>query len=142
MTLTYYLVLGLLSLLSIALAIPVHENDDTNSVGQHLGRAGLWLFGGLAGIGMAIGCISYGTSWLHRFKSLQAEFAANTTAWDAEQARKEQEHKKHMEALDMILDVAKNYTDSVGKPPKEFDPFVVIKEMQDNVEDAKIKPET
>jgi hypothetical protein len=142
MTPAYYLVLALVSLLSITLAIPIHENDDTNSVGQHLGRAGLWLFGGLAGIGMAIGCISYGTSWLHRFRYMQAEFAANTTAWDAEQARKEQKHKKHMEALDIILDVAKNYTKSVGKTPREFDPFVVIKEMQDNVEDAKIKAET
>jgi hypothetical protein len=62
MTPAYYLVLVLVSLLSITLAIPIHENDDTNSVGQHLGRAGLWLFGGLAGIGMAIGSISYGTS--------------------------------------------------------------------------------
>jgi len=91
---------------------------------------------------MAMGCITYGTSWLHRFKSMQAEFAANTTTWDAEQARKEQEHEKHMEALDIILDVAKNYTESVGKISKEFDPFEVIKEMQDDVEHAKIKAET
>ena len=141
MTPAYYILL-LLSLLTIALGIPVPEDDETNSVGQHLGHAGLWLFGGLAGIGMAMGCITYGTSWLHRFKSMQAEFAANTTTWDAEQARKEQEHEKHMEALDIILDVAKNYTESVGKISKEFDPFEVIKEMQDDVEDAKIKAET
>src|SRR5271170_6815342 len=141
MTPAYYLVLVLVSLLSITLAIPIHGNDDTNSVGQHLGRAGLWLFGGLAGIGMAMGCITYGTSWLHRFKSMQAEFAGNMTAWDAEQARKEQEHKKQMEALDIVLDVAKNYTESVGQTPKEFDPFAVIQEMQDNMEDAKIEAE-
>ena len=67
---------------------------------------------------------------------MQAEHEGNMTMWDATQARKEQEHQKLMEALDIILDVTRNYTENVGKERTEYDPFVIPKDIEVEVQDA------
>jgi hypothetical protein len=125
---------------TIALPIPENGENQNKSLGQHLGRAGLLVLtvGGLIGLG--IGGVTYGTNWWHRFKLMQAEQAGNKTIWDADKARKEAEHQKNMEALDIILDVAKNYTDTIGIEKTEFDPLAIAKNMEQDVNDAQINP--
>ena len=85
------------------------------------------MLGGLAGIGIAIGGITYGTNWWHRFTSVQIELARNAAAWDAERVNKEQKHKKHLDALDIILGVSRNYTDGRRKS-KTSGPLVGLRE--------------
>jgi hypothetical protein len=140
MTSRYSFLLLFLSILTITIAVPLPDGktQSTDSVAQHIGRAGLWALGGLAAIGLSLGSITYGTNWWHRFKTLQAEFDGNKMAWDATQARKEQEHQKKMEALDVILDVVKNYTDTVGLVKTEFGPFAIADDLEAGIEDAKV----
>ena len=132
--------LVILSIVATIIAIPLPDEEPENkrSLGQHLGQVGFWMFGGLAMIGMAIGGVTYGTNWWHRFKSMQAEHEGNRTAWEAARSQKEQEHLKNMEALDIILDVTRNYTDTVGKEKAEFDPVSITKELESEVQDAQI----
>ena len=139
MTPRYLLLLVCLFIAATTIAIPIpdKENVDRNSLGQHIGRAGLWVLGGAAVISMIIGSITYGTNWWHRFKVIKGEHEWNMTLWNATQARKEQEHQKIMEALDIILDVVKNYTDSIGKETTEFDPFAIADEMEAGVKEAR-----
>jgi hypothetical protein len=141
---TQFLVVALVCCLvatTIALPIPENGENQNNSVGQHLGRAGLLVLTVAGLIGLGIGGITYGTNWWHRFKLMQAEQAGNRTIWDAEKARKEAEHQKSMEALDIILDVAKNYTDTIGIEKTEFDPLAIAKDMEKDVKDAQINAE-
>jgi hypothetical protein len=123
MTSKQLLLLLFLSILATTLALPLpnDQNLNSNSLAQHLGQVGLWILGGATAIGLALGSVTYGTNWWHRFKFLQAEHLGNMTLWNATQARKEQVHQKNMEALDIILEVARNYTDSMGKET-EFNP--------------------
>jgi hypothetical protein len=126
---------------TIALPIPDEGRNGNNSVGQQLGRAGLLALTVAGLLGLGIGGITYGTNWWHRFKLMQAEHAGNMTLWEAEKERKNGEHQKNMEALDIVLEVAKNYTDTIGKEKTEFDPFAIAKEMEQDVKDAQVNPE-
>jgi hypothetical protein len=121
-----------------------------NSLTQHLGRAGLLVLT-LSGIlGLAAGGITYGTHWLHRYKSLTATEEGNMTLWRAEQERRDVEHRKKMEGLDIILDVVRNYTEDLGREREEregrekggFDPFLLVGEVERGVEEAQIKEGT
>jgi hypothetical protein len=137
MTPRYLLLLFLFCFVAITIAIPVADREpETESLGQYLGQAVLCIFGGLAMIGSTIGSLTYGTNWWHRFKSMQAKHEENMTIWDAKQARKEQRHQKQMEALDIILDVTRNYTKKVGKERIEYDPFLITKDMEVEAQDA------
>ena len=62
-----FLVLSVIVASTIALPIPEEERNP-NSLGQHLGRAGLLVLGAGALIGMGIGVVTYATNWWHRFK--------------------------------------------------------------------------
>lgn len=137
--------LGLLLICSIvvttiALPVPEEETNENTSVGQHLGRAGLLALTVAGLLGLGIGGITYGTNWWHRFKLMQGEQAGNRTLWEAEKERKDGEHQKNMEALDIILEVAKNYTDTIGKEKTEFDPFAIAKDMEQEVKDIQVNP--
>jgi hypothetical protein len=137
MTPRYLLLSFLFCLITITIAIPVPNGEHgTKSVGQQLGQVGLWVFGGLAMIGWAIGSVTYGTNWWHRFKTIQAEHEGSMTIWDATQAQKEQDHRKHVEALDIILDVTRNYTENVGKKRIEYNPFVIAKDVEAEAQDT------
>jgi hypothetical protein len=101
---------------AITLALPTPENDDnSNSLGQHLGRTGLWVLASAAIASLAFGSISYGTNWWHRFKLMQADHEGNMTSWKAMQGRKERHHQKQLQGLDVILEVARNFTEAMGK---------------------------
>jgi len=116
MTPRYFVSLFLLSIIGTTIVIPVPDGEqETKNLTQHLGQVSIWISGGLAMIALIMGSVTYGTIWWHRFKSMQTEHEVNMTIWDATQAQKEQEHQKHMEALDIILDVTRNYTENVGK---------------------------
>src|SRR5271154_6416505 len=137
----YFLVLLSLSILT-TLALPVADDAPPNrSLGQHLGQVGLWIFGGLGAIAMAIGTITYGTNWFHRFKTMQAELQQNMTTWNTTQLHKDQEHLKHMEALDIILDVTHSYSDNLGKEKTEFDPLEVADTIEEEIKQAQDKLE-
>jgi hypothetical protein len=136
--------LGLAFICSIVvatIALPIPDERGNESVGQHLGRVGLLslTFAGLLGLG--IGGITYGTNWWHRFKLMQAEQAGNTTLWEVEKEHKIGEHEKNMKALDIVLKVAKNYTDTIGKEKTGFDPFVIAKDTEQEVKDAQVNAE-
>ena len=122
MTPRYFLLLFLLSIIAATTAIPVPDGEkETKSMGQDLGlEASTWISGGLAMIALVMGSVTYGTNWWHRFKTMQTEHEGNMTIRGATQARKEQEHQRHMEALDIILDVIRNYTENVGKGRKQL----------------------
>lgn len=131
LTVMHLQLLVLLSALLTCIAIPIPEQGTENkSVGQHLGKASLSVFGGLSLLGLMIGSVTYGFNWWHRFKSMHAEQEGNMTIWRAEQAQKEQEHQNKMEALTMILDIARNYTENLGKETTGFDPFAIAKDME------------
>lgn len=136
MTPKYRFLLFFFCIFATTIAIPLPDVESEKSLGQHLGQVGLWFLGGLAMIGLSIGSVTHGTNWWHRFKTIQAEHEGNMTMWDTTQARKEQEHQKLMKALDIILDVTRNYTDSVGKERTEHDPFVMPKDIEVEVQDA------
>lgn len=63
------------------------------------------------------------------------------TLWQAEQERRDVEHRKKMEGLDIILDVVRNYTEDLGRERKEmegFDPYLLVEEVERGVEEAQI----
>jgi len=136
---TFHLLFSL-AVIAVAVAIPVErdENRDTNSVGQHLARAGLWVMGIATVLTLGVGTITYGTNWLHRFQVIKAEHEGSKTVWDAAQDRKDKQHQKNMEALDILLDVARNYTDNIGKERKEFDPLAIVDQLENDMDDARI----
>lgn len=133
-----YLLL-VLSIIATAIAVPVPEENHETSLGQHLGTAALWIVGGLASVAMAIGGITYGVNWLHRFQKVQSEYTADTADWNASQTRKDKEHQKKMEAEDLILDVTRNYTDNVGKESEGFNPFQIPEALEEELEQSRLQ---
>jgi len=125
----------LLSIMATTVALPVPgESNNEHSLGQHLATASLWILGGLATIGMAIGGITYSTNWWNRFQQMQAEYNADITDWKADQRRKEKEHQKNMQALDIVLEVTRNFTDNIGKKRAEFNPFDIPNALEEEIQ--------
>jgi hypothetical protein len=105
---------------TITLALPTPENDDSsNSLRQHLGRTSLWVLASAAIASLAFGSISYGTNWWHRFKLILADHEGNMTSWEAAQDRKKRHHQKQLQGLDIILEVARNFTEGMGRESDE-----------------------
>jgi len=130
-----YIFLLLLSSSATTIALPVPaQSDNEQSLGEHLGTAGLWILGGLATIGMAVGGITYGTNWWNRFQQMQAEYNADIADWKTDQARKEKEHQKAMGALDIVLDMTRNFTNNIGKERPQFNPFNIPGELEEEIQ--------
>jgi len=129
-----------LAVIAVTVAVPIERDEppNTDSVGQHLARAGLWVMGIATALGLTIGSVTYGANWLHRYQVMQAEHQSNVTAWEASQERKDKEYEKQMEALDILLEVTRNYTDNIGKERSEFDPFGIADRLENEVEDAEV----
>lgn len=131
----YTLLLLLQSIIATTIALPVPgESNNEQSLGQHLGAASLWILGGIATIGMAIGGMTYGANWWNRFQQMQAEYNADIADWKADQRRKEKEHQKNMEALDIVLEVTRNFTDNIGKEPAGFNPFDIPDALEEEIQ--------
>ena len=64
------------------------------------------------------------------------------TLWREEMDRREMEHDKRMEGLDILLDVVGNFTLNLAmkeaKGERGFDPFEVVGEVERGVEEAQI----
>jgi hypothetical protein len=128
-----------LSIIALAVAVPVEdEGKKTESVGQHAARVGLLATAGACVLGLTLGTIAFGIHLFQRYQVIQAEHRGNKVIWEAEQAQKDTEHQKNMAALDILLDVARNYTVTIGKAPEEFNPLAIADRLQDDVEDAEI----
>jgi len=123
---------GWLSIVAVTVALPIPENEG-NSLGQDIARASLWVIGTAAFACLALNGIGYGTNWWHRFKLMQVEHEGSRSAWDASHMRKQKQHEKQLQGLDIILDVARNYTKGVGKTKSQTTLLAIDKP---EVEDA------
>jgi hypothetical protein len=110
----------ILSVIAISLAVPI-EHDNTrdglrgNSLGRQLGEAVIWILRGGLVAGLTVGSVSYGATWLHRFRVKEAKRLDNMATWEDSQTRREIEHVKQLHGLDISLDIVKNYKNSIGK---------------------------
>jgi hypothetical protein len=117
-------------LVTIAVPIPEHGNEN-QGLAQTLARTSLWILGGAALAGLAFGGVSYGTNWWHRFKLMQGQHEGSMAEWNAAQKRKERQNQKQLQGLDIILEVARNYTDGMGQESTPVNPTLPNKAGDD-----------
>jgi len=67
------------------------------------------------------------------------------TLWRTGLEGRDREHGKKMEGLDILLDFVGNYTEDLGRKReekeregKEFDPYLLVEEVERGVEEAQI----
>jgi hypothetical protein len=134
-----FVVLLLVSILATSLALPIPSEHNPSSITQHLAHASLWALSGLATLGFAIGGIVYGTHWWDRLESIRRENDANMLQFNATMEKNALDHKKKMEALDVLLDLVEQYSDKTKEESRSggFNPVIIENELEQGFEEAK-----